>query len=148
MHLPRTLPGRPRVVAMARDMGRQACELTRGVVEQMVQRPFGHRGEQSIEHLGEGLIGHARVPAGPADEHGDVMIGQRRCDLGDQPRLACARFAADEHEVPVALLDRRPDPLQRLQLRSAADQRHLARCGQLRHALNVRPCRPRIDDQI
>lgn len=74
------------------------------------------------------------------------MIGQFSCDFGDEARLTCARFTADENHLPFAVIDPRPDLLERGQVRRPPDEWSPATYDKfgrkrwrhpLRHVLNV-----------
>lgn len=114
-------------------VGGEPSQLAGGVIgEEVRQRPCRRVGEQAIQHLGEGLVGDAPIPAARPQQDRDVLPMERLCDLCGQPGLAGTRLSTEEHQLARTLTDGRPHGFHRLQLETATDERDLTGRCQLR----------------
>ena len=92
-----------------------------------LQRPGLAGEEQVVQHLGERLVGDPGVLRRRAHQHRGALLVQDARDLGGQPGLARAGFAADQQDLAGALRDALPHALQDPELVAAAHEPRPAR---------------------
>jgi hypothetical protein len=112
--------------------------------------------QQVLQTLHEGLVGAVRLGRAGAQQHDRARPVSRGGDLRGQPRLARARLAADEDELPCPCADRGPRILRRGCLGGTSDERRRRRPGrpyrvrrwlEIRHALSVTGPPAAVDSQ-